>query len=318
MSTPSISDPSAERAKETMLAVTDAAGSQLSVAEPGPSSIDPTDFERAFAAVESEVRAVSEPELIHITIDVRLVAVNTVARLPRILELRDQMVGLSGFDVGALDGLANYALAAVHAYFLNQTSVATPAEVSQLAELAQQRRSVLLASVKALVAHGLVDEGLLEGLAGPVGYRNIAYDVVLLRNVVVDVWPQVAGKTLLTAEDLEQDAAIASQLLLAAGEKSVTPSEPSESALLRDQAFTLFVQKYEQVRRAVAYVRWNEGDADSYAPSLYAGRGSRRREAQTEDTLPSTPAVGGAGQPATAANDDRSTTGTPDASPFTP
>ena len=107
MSAPSISDPSADRAKKTMLAVTNAAGSQLSVAEPGPSSIDPTDFERAFAAVESEVRAVSEPELIHITIDVRLVAVNTVACLPRILELRDQMVGLSGFDVGALDGLAN-------------------------------------------------------------------------------------------------------------------------------------------------------------------------------------------------------------------
>ncbi len=252
-----------------------------------PTSIDPSEFERAFAAVEDEIRAVPANDLIHITIDVRLVAVNTVARLPRMMDLRDEIVkALPEFEIGALDGLKTYALAAAHAYFLNQMSIATPAEVADLAERAAARRAVLLADVKALVAHGLIDGAPLEGLAGAVGHRNIAYDVILLRNLLVDAWPKISGRTVLTTDALESDAAVASRLLMAAGQRSVSAPTPTEAALLRDQAFTLFSRKYDQVRRATAYVRWNEDDANEYAPSLYAGRRSRKREASANAVDP--------------------------------
>ena len=245
--------------------------------------IDASDFERALAAVQGEIRAVPEAELMHITIDVRVAAVNTVARLPRLLELRDPMACLGGFDIGALDRLRDYALAAAHAYFLHRMSRVTPAEVTKLGARAEKRRSILLADISALVVRGLVDGVLLERLVGPVGYRNVAYDLIQLRNIAVGAWPRIAGKTALTTEELERDATLASRLLMAIGARSVTPVEPSEAALLRDQAFALFAQKYDQVRRAVTFVRWSEGDADSYAPSLYAGRGSRQRKEKVDD-----------------------------------
>ena len=88
-------------------------------------TVDPSDFERAFAEVEPEILAVPTEDLMHITVDVRFVAVNTIARLPRIQELRDDIVEqLPLFDVGLLARLKTYALAAVHAYFRHQMSAA--------------------------------------------------------------------------------------------------------------------------------------------------------------------------------------------------
>jgi hypothetical protein len=43
---------------------------------------------------------------------------------------------------------------------------------------------------------------------------------------------------------------------------------------------------YEDVRRAVAYLRAREGDADAIAPSLYPGRPRRR---QSEADAPAAP-----------------------------
>lgn len=44
---------------------------------------------------------------------------------------------------------------------------------------------------------------------------------------------------------------------------------------LRQRAFTLLASIYDEVRRAVAYLRWHENDVTDLAPSLSAGRGGR-------------------------------------------
>jgi len=44
----------------------------------------------------------------------------------------------------------------------------------------------------------------------------------------------------------------------------------------------LVVNTYDEVRRAVHYLRWREGDAEEIAPSLYSGR--RRRSKRDEDS----------------------------------
>lgn len=47
-------------------------------------------------------------------------------------------------------------------------------------------------------------------------------------------------------------------------------------AALRARAFSLLAWTYDQVRRALTYVRWDEADADALAPSIYTGsRGGR-------------------------------------------
>ena len=56
----------------------------------------------------------------------------------------------------------------------------------------------------------------------------------------------------------------------------VKTPDPSNVAERRSRAYTLFVRAYDQCRRAAAYLRWNEGDADEFAPSLFTSRGPRK------------------------------------------
>lgn len=43
----------------------------------------------------------------------------------------------------------------------------------------------------------------------------------------------------------------------------------------RVRAYSLVLAAYSEVRRATSHVRWHQGDAESFAPSLWTGRGGR-------------------------------------------
>jgi hypothetical protein len=58
----------------------------------------------------------------------------------------------------------------------------------------------------------------------------------------------------------------------------------------RMRAFTLFSRAYADVRRAVAYLRAGEGDAESIAPSLYTGRARKKSPDAAEPPAPPEPA----------------------------
>jgi hypothetical protein len=53
--------------------------------------------------------------------------------------------------------------------------------------------------------------------------------------------------------------------------------------------FTQFIQAYDDARRAIAYLRWHEGDADDIAPSLHVNKGSgasKKKTDKKEDSVP--------------------------------
>jgi hypothetical protein len=84
----------------------------------------------------------------------------------------------------------------------------------------------------------------------------------------------------------------------AAGQREQGPAVVVETARIRQQAFTLLVKAYDETRRAVSFLRWREGDADTIAPSLYAGRGGRGKPAApVADTGPVAGAAGLPGAP---------------------
>jgi hypothetical protein len=79
------------------------------------------------------------------------------------------------------------------------------------------------------------------------------------------------------------------------------PAAGGAAVALRQRAFTLFATTYDEVRRAVSYLRWHDGDGDDIAPSLFACRGGpgTATDPSTAPTLPDgTPVVmlGGASQ----------------------
>jgi hypothetical protein len=86
-----------------------------------------------------------------------------------------------------------------------------------------------------------------------------------------------------TEAEVVRTAELSDQLLDALGRRRVgtdgaaAPSQQDEDRL---KAFWLFHGVYEESRRAMAHLRWYEGDADRLVPSLFLGH--RRRSSTRE------------------------------------
>jgi hypothetical protein len=95
-------------------------------------------------------------------------------------------------------------------------------------------------------------------------------------------WQELAGTLAITREDLEQGGVLAKHLL----EWSTVRDERARAlqafAQLAHQAFTAFCDAYDEVRRAVIFLRSRAGDADEIAPSLYSLRKRRARSADRD------------------------------------
>ena len=86
-------------------------------------------------------------------------------------------------------------------------------------------------------------------------------------------------------EELEAADALAGQVLTGIASRTGTSTEVADAADIRRRAFTLLLDTYNDARRAVAYLRYKEGDADSIAPSLYAGRAQGQTRPSTGGDL---------------------------------
>jgi len=88
----------------------------------------------------------------------------------------------------------------------------------------------------------------------------------------------------------ELDAAelLGRQLMDAVGAREQAPAVQAQVQAQRQRNFTLFSRSYDQVRRAISYLRWDDDDIDSICPSLYAGRGGGRRK-EVPAPVPSAP-----------------------------
>ena len=85
-------------------------------------------------------------------------------------------------------------------------------------------------------------------------------------------------------------------MLTALGARAVetaTTPDATHPATWVDASFTLFANSYDQLRRAVTYLRWEQGDADAILPSLWARSGAGRPAKGEPDPVDPTPAPTG-------------------------
>lgn len=155
-------------------------------------------------------------------------------------------------------------------------------------EVSRTRR-VLLLEAQRLVTKKLIAASSLAEIVGGIGYQAMCFDVIQLVSVFRARWVEIEAVTPVTSLELDQAEALANALATTLGENEQAIAS-SAAAEERRRAFTHFVRTYEEVRRAIAYLRFDEGDADDIAPSLYAGR-ARRREVEEAETDPVMPPV---------------------------
>jgi len=283
-------------------------------------------FERALPASQ----ALRPEELITINLDVTSAIATTVGKLPGILALRESAKALPAFDISTFDQLETYTLATGHAHTLYMGASSAPEAIVELNERGMTLRNTLYADAVALATRNLISGDRIGEFKANIGYKNLAFDLMALAAVLRGAWDKIAGKTAITTDDLDQAELIGDQLVSAVGSREEAPASVAEVALQRQRNFTLFLNAYDQVRRAVSYLRWNEGDVDRIAPSLYSGRGNSNARPKPEpqpgpSPVPPTPPVTGnsaaasaptPGAPSSPPHLSAPAAGLPGASPF--
>ena len=102
--------------------------------------------------------------------------------------------------------------------------------------------------------------------------------------------------------ELDQAEDLSERLLHAVATRENASNALADAIQKRLGTFTLLVNAYDQVRRAISFLRWLEEDIEEIAPSLYAGRRSKSEPEQSQPpvtppggTVPATSPVGAVG-----------------------
>jgi hypothetical protein len=272
----------------------------------------------AYERMQSEMAAVPESDYVTINVDVMTAVSTVLGCVPQILALRPKFEAeLPAFDQQQLDKLETYALGTMHAQSQYLAASTPPENIPVLVAEAIEIRDRFIADVSALGKHGYINAAKLYDLKGTNGYRNTATDVMTLANLVRNNWDKVAGKTSLTEADLDYAETLGERIISAVGFRDRAPAIVAETAVARQQAFTVCVHAYDYARKGVNYLRWEEGDADDIAPSLYSGRVTKKRPTSDMKQKPEAPVVPAA--PTAAVVEPTATpvaVGLPGASPF--
>ena len=248
----------------------------------------PAEAAKAFAEVEPMLAALLPDQLAPINTDIPRAVAVAVGALPHIAALRDHAAKLPAFDITHIDRIGTYALAAWYAHLLALPEVVA-GELTALLEDARSLREDMLLSAELLAHTGHFDKEAVKAIRAGQGNLDTANDLVALAALFTSGWSQVENKTPVQWSQVEEAAQLGPRILVALGARDqpgVKAPNPADPAERRARAFTVFVRAYDQCRRAVTYLRWNEGDADEIAPSLFANRSPRKVSSEPEPGEP--------------------------------
>lgn len=241
------------------------------------------DCEQSFQRTKPLAMALSVNELVAINVDMPATLLTAIAALPRIAPFMEVAKSLPNYDYSQFHSLREFTLA-LHSVQAKHTHAQTPPpELPIMLAEATRRRDIILADCGALIARGYMNAASVSEYKGLGGYKNVAFDLTGLVELMTETWPKIEGKVLFTREELEDNRLFALKFVESVAYRDKNASKVTELGDLRQRIFTLFFRAYDQVRRAIIFLRWDMEDADSIVPSLYAGRGGNSRRLSSED-----------------------------------
>ena len=232
----------------------------------------------AFDRMRAQIEAIPREQAMRVNVDATYAAGLGAWVAGRLEQLRPQLQQLAPFlDMQAINELADraHAFAYAHGDYLFATTPQEP--IAELHKEGATLIDLLLLSASALSAQGLLPNERVALVRTPTGYRNASEHLTALTKLFKDYWPDIGGKTGVTMQQIDRGAVLAVQLLEGSIERMHTPANPTEAALARSRAYTLFYRAYDELRRAVTFLRWHDEDADRIAPALFLRSAAPRK-----------------------------------------
>jgi hypothetical protein len=238
-------------------------------------------FEESYERVLPEARLLDKTDLRRVNLEpaAAVSAVLTIA--PAIQAYREDIVTtLKDFNIERFDRLEDYAKAFSVAHSRYLSSAAPSNSLKGIYEEGKRLRELLHSDVENLILRRYINQEALRDYKGLVGYHNVGMELQSLALLLKDHWETLQGKCATHPSELEHALKLSQRLQLGAGERNVKPIEVTAEAELRNRMFTLFIDTYNDARRAIQYLRWRERDADKIAPNLYTNNRPRGKKKQ--------------------------------------
>jgi hypothetical protein len=242
----------------------------------------------ALARAQQAATRIPDDQLVAIRVDITDAALGVMGQVPTIEAHRAALVRIFGAEgTDALDALVPAARALMLA---NAALVAQGTrDLEPAAESLRKTRTRLFTLASVMVQRGVVDESGLADLDGGNAYVALVHDTQALVAWFHAHAVAIAPHSRVTSAEL--DLAEIEAEAFGRAVKAKARSGGNEASSKRARAFTYFVQSYDHVRKLVTYLRWNEGDADVIAPSIYAGRARSKDERDAINGPSGTPAL---------------------------
>ena len=249
-------------------------------------SVSDASFLKGYEERLADMDAIPSDALVQINVDIPPSVTTALGCAPRVLLLRPTIVEeLPKFPVAHVDSYRSWALALGHSHNLYIGATEPVGPIQAYVDELMVTRPMLVTAVQGLVFRKLLDGAVIGELRGTSGYANTAWDTQTLVTHLRTHWSSVAGKAGVSIDELDRADKISTRLLVAVGEREQEAQAASDAADRRQRAFTGFLRTHTQLQRAIAYLRFDHGDADAILPSLYAHKKSPKRPAE-DDSLP--------------------------------
>lgn len=242
----------------------------------------PDEIAKAYAQIEPELAKLPKELVGRVTADIPSAVSLVLGALPGIKALVPDMHALlKKPPIDEIERLRERALGLLytHLRYVPRTS-------KQLVEDLEEGRVLrdqLLHVADAHVRYGTIDAESVRQIRDGSGHLDRANDLLALSALFRSVWAAIEGRTLVTPAQLDRASVLGTQLVAQLGEKTIGVGPAAAGKTWSDQrkrAFRLFRFDYDEIGRAVTYVRHHEGDAAVLVPSIHGGK---RRRSPTQD-----------------------------------
>lgn len=264
--------------------------SSIEIATPETSVREEVLAQEAYERVEPEMDALPPEKVMQVNLDIKNITATGLGCKPKFAAMRRQFEEhLRKFDTGVVDKVEDYAYALIFANSLHQLASEPQDDLKELAQQGSELRETLHSDASAAIRRKLLPANVLDGFSGLMGYKLIAADLQMLSTAFGISFHRIEGRCATTRSEIDLASRIAGRITRLVGLREQAPALIAEAADKRARAFTLYVNCYNEIRRAVTYVRWNEDDIDDIAPSLYGGRKRQNAEPDEKPAEPATP-----------------------------
>lgn len=223
----------------------------------------------AYELTKPTMSAIPVSSLIHVDVDIPATALLVRSKIPKIQALRSNVASsLADFDMRTIDRLDLYVQAMCYAHWLFQSTLVSVDRLQDWLDEwpAQQKRLLVEANRLATAQH--LKHCRVELCPLRVGHQSGSTPLKRIFCLLYQNFAHSEGNGGLLLHEVMRAELLAELTSIVSDCNGDLFAAKAAVVLNRQRAFTVFMSSYDQVRRAMQFIRWNLGDADDIAPAL--------------------------------------------------